>query len=134
MVINAGGSVARFFNVIESQGNVFEIWKSVKESEPIKVVEECNRYFISIEEAVGLILYACINEGRFIVNTKKIRNMKDVACSLYPEKEKKFIPRRRGDRKDEIFLATSEKEVYEKLNGSILSVLGDHDRRESFTE
>ena len=28
MVLNAGGTVARYFNVVESSGNVFEIWEN----------------------------------------------------------------------------------------------------------
>lgn len=134
MVINSGGGVARFFNVIESQGNVFEIWNKVPVSEKIKVVSECNRYFISIDEAVGLILYSIINQGRYIVNNNVFRNMKDVADSLYPDRKKEFINRRRGDRKNEIFLATSEKQVTERLNGSVLQIFGEHDKINNFTE
>tara|TARA_R110001592_G_C12999296_1_gene735751 strand:- start:57 stop:917 length:861 start_codon:yes stop_codon:yes gene_type:complete len=134
MVINAGGSVARFFNVVQSQGNVFEIWHNTNPKHPIKVVEECNRYFISIDEAVGLILYSMLYPGRFIVNNRVFRNMKDVANDLLPNKEKLYIEKRRGDRKNEIFLSTSEKENYEVLEGKILKVVGDHDKINNYTE
>ena len=93
MVINAGGSVARFFNVIQSQGNVFEIWDKVPTNEPIKVVEGCKRYFISADEATGLIIYAMFNNGRFIVNTPNPRRIEDIAEDIYPNREKgiKFL-------------------------------------------
>ena len=44
MVLNSGGSIARYFNVVQSQGNVFEIWDNAPTVEqPIKVVDECNQ-------------------------------------------------------------------------------------------
>jgi FlaA1/EpsC-like NDP-sugar epimerase len=134
MIINSGGSVARFFNVVESQGNVFEIWSKIDKSEPIKVVSECNRYFISVKESVGLILHSIKNKGRFVVNVNKIRNMQDVAEDLYPDREKQNLNRRRGDRKNEIFLSTSEKDTVEDLNGSVLKIFGDHDKNLNYTE
>ncbi len=134
MVINAGGSVARFFNVIQSQGNVFEIWDKVPTNEPIKVVEGCKRYFISTDEATGLIIYAMFNNGRFIVNTPNPRRIEDIAEDIYPNREKVLIPRRRGDRQYEIFLSTSEREVYEECDGAVLKIIGDHDLRGNFTE
>ena len=129
MVLNAGGSVARFFNVIQSQGNVFEIWDNVDKDSPIRVVEECNRYFISLDESIGLILYSMLEgPGRFIVNTKLLRNMKDVVEATYPDREKICVPRRRGDRKTEIFLSTSEIETEERLFGEVLKVISSHDK------
>ena len=134
MVINSGGSVARFFNVIQSQGNVFEIWKDLPDDEPIKVVEECFRFFISIDEACGLVLFSMVNgSGRYIVNTPNSRNVGEIAAALYPEREKEFIARRRGDRKDELYLATSENHTVECLEGTVLNIHGDHDRVGDFT-
>jgi FlaA1/EpsC-like NDP-sugar epimerase len=134
MVINAGGSVARFFNVVQSQGNVFEIWDKVPPNEPIRVVEGCKRYFISADEATGLVLYAMSNSGRFIVNTPNPRRIEDIAANIYPNREQVLIPRRRGDRQYEIFLSTSEKEVYKECDGAVLRIIGDHDLRGNFTE
>lgn len=134
MVLNNGGSIARYFNVVQSQGNVFEIWKDLPENAPIKVVEECNRYFISVDEACNLAMFAMLNgSGRYIVNTPELRNMGDIANALYPEREKHVIARRRGDRKDEIFLATSENETMNLLENSVIKIIGDHDRVRDFT-
>jgi FlaA1/EpsC-like NDP-sugar epimerase len=134
MVLNSGGSIARYFNVVQSQGNVFEIWDNLSDEEPIKVVDECNRYFISVDEACSLAMFAMVNgSGRYIVNTPHHRNMGDVAQALYPVRKKNFIARRRGDRKDEIFLATSENETRLLLKDSVLHIIGDHDRNVDFT-
>ena len=134
MVLNNGGSIARYFNVVQSQGNVFEIWKDLPDSAPIEVVAECNRYFISVDEACSLAMFAMLNgSGRYIVNTPELRNMGDISEKLYPKRQRDIIPRRRGDRKDEIFLATSENETVELLNGSVIKIIGDHDRVHDFT-
>ena len=134
MVLNSGGSIARYFNVVQSQGNVFEIWDNLPVEQPIKVVDECNRYFISVDEACSLAMFAMVNgSGRYIANTPNMRNMGDVAKVLYPDRKKNFIARRRGDRKNEIFLATSENETKLLLNDSVINIIGDHDRNVDFT-
>ena len=71
--------------------------------------------------------------GRYIVNTPDLRNMGDVALALYLDRQKDFIPRRRGDRKNEIFLATSENETELLLKDSVISIIGDHDQNVDFT-
>ena len=134
MVLNSGGSIARYFNVIQSQGNVFEIWKDVPSSDPIKVVDECNRYFISVDEACMLAMFAMLNgTGRYIVNTPELRNMGEIAEALYPIRKKEKSERRRGDRINEIFLATSEKDIKLVLDESVIQIYGDHDRVQDFT-
>jgi len=75
------------------------------------------------------ILYSILEgPGRFIVNTKLLRNMKDVVEAIYPDREKICVPRRRGDRKTEIFLSTSEIETEERLFGEVLKVTSNHDK------
>ena len=60
------------------------------------------RYFISIIEAIGLLIFTLNNEpGRYLVNTVNITNMGDLANRLYPEREKNIIEPRRGDRLSE---------------------------------
>lgn len=124
LVLNSGGIIARFFNVIETSGNVFEIWKN---KDIIEVASNCQRYFISLSEASGLLL-KCINlkSGRYLVNSPNLINMLNVANSCYPEKTKKIISQRRGDRLTEIFLATNET-IDENIGLSIIKVLNSHD-------
>lgn len=126
LVLNSGGVIARFFNVVETSGNVFELWKSQK---TIKVVTECNRHFISLDEAAGLLL-KCITlpTGRYLVNSPELRNMKDIAQICYPTKNKEIIPPRRGDRITEVFLSTNESIEMEMENGSMIKVYCTHDK------
>lgn len=129
MTMNSGGSVARFFNVVETQGNVFEIWNKVPENEPIKVAPTCERHFISVEESVGLIMFAMLRpeSGRFIVNSGHLRLMDDIANDLYPDREKQIIAPRRGDRLTERFMSTSERVKQYHLNDSIIELSSIHD-------
>ena len=133
MVMNSGGSVARFFSVIQTEGNVFEIWKNLPETAPLQVVEECERYFVSVDEACGLILYSIMHRGRFTINSGSPRNMKEIADDVYPDRMKVYAYRRRGDRKTELFKATSERKVHE-LHGSVIRLIGDNDRKKNFIE
>ena len=71
--------------------------------------------------------------GRYVVNTPEIRNIGEVAEALHPDREKELIERRRGDRKDELFVSTSEKRTEECLDGSVLNPFGDHDRVIDYT-
>jgi UDP-N-acetylglucosamine 4,6-dehydratase len=126
LVLNAGGVVARFFNVVETSGNVFEIWK---DKQTIDVAGHCNRYFISLAEATGLLL-RCITlkSGRYLVNSPKLINMIDVANACYPERPKRLINQRRGDRLTEIWLATNETISEYLFEDSIIKVSSTHDK------
>lgn len=129
MTLNAGGSVARFFNVVETQGNVFEIWQKLHEDEPVKVAPTCERHFISVEESVGLIIFAMLRKtpGRYVVNSSHLRLMEDVANALYPTREKQIIAPRRGDRMTERFMSSSERVKKYHLNDSIVELISIHD-------
>lgn len=102
MVLNAGGSVARFYNVVESAGNVFETWAAIPVSDPIPVTD-CTRLFISLREAIGLLLFAAaMLPARFALKIPvQPRAMWGVASELYPDRPRLDIPRRRGDRRAE---------------------------------
>lgn len=128
MTLSCGGSVARYFNVAETSGNVFEIWHKTPYPQPLKVASECERHFISVEESVGLILYTMISEpGRYIVNSPLKRNMADIANDLYPSREKVAIPARTGDRICELFKSSSEEIESYHLNSSIVKLKSIHD-------
>lgn len=130
MTLNAGGSVARFFNVVETSGNVFEIWDKVNVDEPIHVAKECGRHFISVREATGLIVFlmeTSTRSGKYIVNSPELRRMDIVAEALYPERAKVFINRRRGDRLNERFKGTAEEEML-FLNNSVIKLTSNHEK------
>jgi FlaA1/EpsC-like NDP-sugar epimerase len=117
LILNSGGTVARFFNVIETQGNVFDIWKT----EP-REVYQCHRYFISLNEAVGLLINCLELKGKFAVNPGKIRAMPDVFKSLGYEGPVKL--RRRGDRVKELLHSTSE---FTTPHDNLLKITSYHD-------
>ena len=128
MVLNKKGSIARFFNVVETSGNVFEIWNSIPDSKPIDIAPTCERHFISLEEAVGLIIFCLDNKsGRYIVNSGPLVKMGDVAERLFPKREKIIIAPRRGDRLTEKFLSTSESIESYFLDTEIIKVKNIHD-------
>lgn len=123
MVLNRAGSVARFYNVIESSGNVFEIWK--KTTGPLPVAP-CWRYFIHIDQAVDLLLEsAFLPSGRYTVDPGAPRFMPDVARELYPGRDQVEIPPRRGDRTREPLHAQSE--YLQPISGAIRRVVSIHD-------
>jgi len=128
MVLNAGGSVARYFNVVESSGNVFEIWDKLPKDTPIKVAPTCERHFISLDEAVGLLFHTMTSEpGRYIVNSGYLHKMGDVANRLYPNRKKIIIEPRRGDRLTERFLATAESVYKHYLENGVIQLKSIHD-------
>jgi len=124
MTLNAGGSVARFFNVRESSGNVFRIWEQIPESEPLPVAP-CLRYFISIDQAVDLLLHAAAHQGRFAVDPGRSLSMWSVARKLYPTRRLAEIPPRRGDRIIEPLCAISES--FERLGNGFARIVSPHD-------
>jgi len=106
LTMNAGQTVARFHNVIETSGNVFELW----ERQDVKRVAPCERYFISIREAVGLLLWsAVLPPARYGLQVGPRRHMFDVAAALYPEMDFVTVPPRRGDRLREPLCAAGER-------------------------
>lgn len=126
VTLNAGGSVARFYNVVESSGNVFETWAELPESEPLPVTP-CRRYFISLAEAVSLVLWtAILPPGRYGFDPGSAREMSDVAAALYPGRAVHSVPPRRGDRIVEPLGARHE-QIEQHARASLLRIVGAHD-------
>jgi len=108
LVLNRGHNVARFYNVVETSGNVFEIWNEQAMSD--HTVTDCGRYFISLDEAISLVMFTGIQEsGRYTIDPGKIRIMEDVYQDLYGGDAGRLSEPRRGDRVTELRIATSEK-------------------------
>ncbi len=125
MVLNAGGTVARLYNVVEASGNVFEHWRSLPADEPLPVTP-CRRYFISLDEAVELVLRCAVfPSGRYTVDPGRGRWMHDVAHEHYPGRDIQFIPPRRGDRLHEPLCAHSEEIL--PFAGGFSRIVSPHD-------
>lgn len=98
MVLNAGQVVVRYYNIIQSSGNVFRLWETVPVKEPIPFTD-CWRYFISMDEALYLTTSAkTLPCGRYAFNPGLPQHMSEVARRYYPRRETVEVARRRGDR------------------------------------
>ena len=120
-----GGTVARLFNVVESSGNVFEIWRDTPKEAPV-LVTRCSRRFITMNEAVGLVFYCVMaGEGRWSMGCSVPQTMSEVAHRLYPERDRVAMPPRRGDRifEPEISFCEEAERSYEPF----MQVFNPHD-------
>lgn len=125
LVLESGGSVSRFHNVVESSGNVFEIWEKIPDNKPLYVTP-CTRYFISLREAVALLLWTSIQlPGRYIVDPGISRRMLEVARAFRPDAAVVRVDARRGDRKIEPFIGSSE--LSTRVNEWLLQVTSPHE-------
>lgn len=128
IALNNHGTVARFFNVADTQGNVYEIWDAVPANEDIRVAD-CYRYFISADEARSLLI-RCValsipSPGRYIFEPGISHFMPDIANRLYPDRTISHIPPRRGDRRIEPLKANSERIT--TVSGRLCKVASPHD-------
>ncbi|PIZ63259.1 hypothetical protein COY17_00875 [Candidatus Saccharibacteria bacterium CG_4_10_14_0_2_um_filter_52_9] len=112
IVLNHGYTVGRFFNVIESAGNVFEIWgEHLKKKQPLDVTT-CRRYFISVDEAVSFIIHLLDEKpGRYAPFPGEPVQMVDMAERFAPGYPIRVHPPRRGDRLAEPLIGKHEKYV-----------------------
>lgn len=122
--LNNNHCVARFFNVVETSGNVFEIWQN---TEPPYKAASSLRYFISLREAASLIInVAAIGYGRWTINPGEQIRMDTLAASLFGEENVEVIERRRGDRYAEPLCGMHES--FKEYAGSLLRIDNYHDQ------
>ena len=103
----------RLGNVMETRGNVFEIWKEEAENnKPLSITDpKMERYYFHVNEAVDFIL-SCIvkmKQGEIFIPKMKSYKMIDLA-SKYSKKHK-IIGLRQGEKLNEILMTESEKEI-----------------------
>lgn len=124
----SNGRVARFHNVVETQGNVFETWSKVPEDEALEVTN-CSRHFICLDEAVSLLITAgspLTDPGRYVFRPDEALPMMTVARRLYPDREKTLVQPRRGDRVTEPYMARCEEA--EVLDWRLLRITSPYDK------
>jgi len=130
LTLNAGGIVARFHNVVETQGNVFDIWRAVPADQPIPVAMLCKRYFISLVDAVRLVVW-CMDHGesgaRYMTDAGDLLPMGVIAARSAPGRAVRLVPPRRGDRLVEPLHAAHESAEPVSGTQSILRISGAHD-------
>ena len=101
----------RFGNVIETRGNVFEVWENeVKNKKPISVTNpSMRRYFFHISEAVEFVLECLLktDKGEIFVPKMKTYKIKEMADKI--SKKQKIIGLRPGEKMDEVLITETEK-------------------------
>ena len=102
----------RFGNVMETRGNVFEVWdEELKNNKPLSITDpKMKRYFFHIDEAVDFVLkcLTVMNKGEILVPKMKSYNIKDMAKNI--STKQKIIGLRSGEKLDEILITETEKQ------------------------
>ncbi len=104
-------ATVRFGNVIESRGNVFEIWNEEKSrNKPLSITNPTmKRYFIHVNEVVDFILVCLLlaKQGEIFIPKMKKYSIKQLADKI--SKSQKIIGLRQGEKLEEILLNSDEK-------------------------
>jgi len=104
-------ATVRFGNVIESRGNVFEIWNEEhKNNKPLSITEpSMKRYFIHSNDVVNFILDCLLlaKMGEIFVPKMKLYTIRELANKI--SKKQKIIGLRQGEKIQEILLSSEEK-------------------------
>lgn len=137
----------RYGNVLGSNGSVLDIWKRQKENnEPLTVTNaDMTRFFMTIEQAVDLVLYAVENgknKDLWVYNNKAC-TIKDLADCI--SENQKIIGLRCIEKTDEALLTVNElnhsdlQGNYYQVNDKILNYISHEkpftsDNAERFTK
>jgi UDP-N-acetylglucosamine 4,6-dehydratase len=101
----------RFGNVIESRGNVFEVWDEEKKNKkPLSITEpSMERYFIHADKVIDFILNTLliVKLGEVFIPKMEKFNIKELADKI--SKSQKIIGLRQGEKLKEILLNDEEK-------------------------
>lgn len=116
MTRNAGYTAVRFGNVLGSRGSLIPIWqKQIDKGKNITVTDpNCERYFMTIEEAVGLVIEAArIGKGGQIIclDMGKKVNILKLAKKFVKEENIDIIGLRPGEQLTEDIMSKEEQEV-----------------------
>jgi len=101
----------RFGNVIETRGNVFEVWdEESRSNKPLSITHpDMKRYFFDIDHAVEFCLncLSLVNRGEIFVPKMKSYPLKTLANKI--SKNHKIIGLRSGEKMNEVLITTKEK-------------------------
>lgn len=114
----------RFGNVIESRGNIFEIWKTQAEkNEPLTITNPLmKRYFFHVEEAIDFILKSLLlmKRGEIFIPKMTQYKIKELADKI--SKKQKIIGIRKGEKIEEVLISKTEiKHAVEKKDMWIIN-------------
>jgi UDP-N-acetylglucosamine 4,6-dehydratase/5-epimerase len=105
-------ATARFGNVIETRGNVFEVWDDENsKNNPLSITHpSMERYFFHLNEAAEFVLTCIplINKGEIFIPKMKSFNVKKLAEKV--SKKHKIIGLRQGEKMREVLMTKEEEE------------------------
>lgn len=111
-------STVRFGNVVETRGNVFEVWNEESNKNMALSITDpsMKRYFFHISEAVNFILKCLVltNNGEIFIPKMKSYNIKEMANKV--STKHRIIGLRRGEKLNEILMSDSEKKCAVEKN------------------
>jgi FlaA1/EpsC-like NDP-sugar epimerase len=106
----------RFGNVIETRGNVFEVWnEEVKNDQPLSITDpSMKRYFFHIDEAIDFILKCLLlmNFGEIFIPKMQSYKIKNLAMKI--SKRHKIIGLRQGEKLQESLISEDERKRAEE--------------------
>ncbi len=106
-------ATVRMGNIIETRGNVFEVWnKQIENNLPLTITDpKMKRYFFHMNEAVDFIIQCMlyVNKGEIFVPKMKLHKITDIASKL--SKNQKIIGPRQGEKLQEILITEEEKKI-----------------------
>ena len=102
----------RFGNVIETRGNVFEVWDEEKNlNKPLSITHpDMRRYFFKIDDAVNFILKCLPKASKGEIYVPKMKSYKITTLAKKISNKHKIIGPRPGEKMNEILIAESEKQ------------------------
>ena len=106
----------RLGNVMETRGNVFEVWnEELKNNKPLSVTHpSMKRYFFHVNEAVDFILQCLISAktGEILVPKMKKYEIKELADKI--SKKHRIIGLRQGEKMEEVLISEDEIKIADK--------------------
>jgi len=109
----------RLGNIIETRGNVFEIWDEEKRNNrPLSITDsKMERYFFHVNEAVDFIIKCIplVNLGEIFIPKMKSYKIKDLASKI--SDKHKIIGMRQGEKLEEILITQEEKKKAQERDG-----------------
>jgi len=110
-ILSSKFASVRFGNVMETRGNVFEIWKEeMKNNKPLSVTHpKMKRFFFRKQDAVNFILECVLlmKEGEIFIPKMRSYNIKDLANKI--SRKHKIIGIRQGEKLAEVLITEDEK-------------------------
>lgn len=122
-------SCVRYGNVVGSRGSVVPVFRrKVDAGEPLTITDErMTRFWITLEQAVDLVLFAFDNMRGGEIFIPKIPSMRvtDLADAMAPEHPQEIIGIRPGEKLHELMLTTDEARHTMELSKAFV-VLPEH--------